>query len=198
MFTPDYLLQNPAWFHTRILVGPGQFLTRRFAERHNITAVINCAFPEDSPDWFRQTYSAQYICLQAHDNITTNLITQHYDRFEQSMREFLRNTTGTVYVHCQAGINRSAFLALAYICRNCGQSFELSIRSLRQQRPCMFQNPAFKRQVEEFVNGYISRPQSAGVSLLVNNSWNSRLLASGAGSISPRVFGATRNPEKRT
>ena len=53
---PDYLRYPAAWFYPRILVGPGNFLTQRFAAEHNITHVINCAMEYDSPDWFQDRF----------------------------------------------------------------------------------------------------------------------------------------------
>ena len=42
----------PARVHPKILVGAGSFLTPEFAREHQITHVINCAFPEDCPSWW--------------------------------------------------------------------------------------------------------------------------------------------------
>lgn len=151
MFMADYLRQPPAWFYNRVLVGAGAMLTPEFARRYGITHVINCANPEVSPEWFRKSYPDRYVCLNAYDSVLVNILTW-FPRFEAMMHRFLREGTGTVFVHCQAGINRSAFLALAYVCKNFGIDFGVAMNNAKRQRPVMFQNPVFMRQVEQFIN----------------------------------------------
>ena len=159
---PDYLRQPAAWFHTRILVGPGSFLRPGFVHQHKITHVINCAFNEDSPAWFREVNPKRYVCLEATDTLDSNLHTW-FPTFESTMHKFLQEGNGTVYVHCQAGINRSAFLALLYIIKNFHIDPPAAVQSTQKQRPCMFTNPAFRRQVEEFINGRISSEKDTGI-----------------------------------
>lgn len=173
---PTFMRQPPAWFHTRVLVGPGAFLTPAFVSKHNITAVINCAFPEDSPPWWRTVHPDRYTCLYCIDDVSVDVI-WWYPAFAAAMQTYLRDTTGVVYVHCQAGMNRSASLALAYVCKNFGADVLTSITAFQRQRPCMFQNQAFKRQVIDFVNGRVPRPQSAGGERLRRHPWDLRFTA---------------------
>lgn len=152
----DYLRQAPAWFYNRVLVGAGAMLTPTFVRKYGITHVINCAGPEDSPPWFRGSFPSNYVCLDAQDSLTTNIL-GWYPRFEACLHTFLRHGTGTVFVHCQAGINRSAFLTLTYVCKNLGIPFEQAYENAKKQRPIMFQNPVFRKQVEGFIrNGRVS------------------------------------------
>jgi len=180
IFKPDYLKQPAAWFHPRVLVGPGAYLTPTFQQQHNITAVINCAFQEDSPAWYRFNNPETYDCLYAVDGPNQDIMVW-YPGFAVSMRAFLRNTPGVVYVHCQAGMNRSASLALAYVCKNLGVNLEITMQSALRQRPCMLQNPAFKRQVCEFVNGGVPREESSRRLRLGFNTGNPGFVASGTG-----------------
>lgn len=149
---PEYLRQKPAWFHTRILVGAGGHLTPAFARQNDITHVINCAFPEDSPGWFRSAYPNRYACMSAVDSPTANIL-DWYPLFELTLHNFLRQGTGVVYVHCQAGMNRSASLALAYVCKNFSVKFEDLYPVVKRQRPIMFQNTVYMNQVKDFING---------------------------------------------
>ena len=151
---PDYLRQDPAWFHTRVLVGPGAFLTPKFVYEHGITHVINCAFPDDSPEWFQKSYPNNYACMEAVDSFFVNILAW-YPKFEETMRKFLRHGNGVVYVHCQAGMNRSASLALAYVCKNFHVKPDEIIPILKRQRPCMFQNTIYMNQVKDFINGRV-------------------------------------------
>ncbi len=165
MFAVDYLRQPPAWFHTRILVGAGTFLRPAFVQQHRITHVINCAFPGDSPEWFREIFPDRYVCLQAIDSPNQNIL-EWYPKFEETMQRFLREGNDTVYVHCQAGINRSAFLALLYVSKNFHMSLDPLILATKRQRPCMFSNTTFRKQAEEFINGCLSREKDEGISIL--------------------------------
>lgn len=165
MFTLDYLRQPPAWFHTRILVGAGTFLRPAFIQQHRITHVINCAFHEDSPTWFREVFPDKYVCLEAIDSANQNIL-NWYPKFEETMQRFLREGNGTVYVHCQAGINRSAFLALVYVCKNFNMNIDSLMVVTKRQRPCMFSNSTFRKQVEEFINGCLSCEKNEGVGIL--------------------------------
>ena len=152
----------PAYFYPRILVGAGMAMTDMFAFKHNISHVINCAFDQDSPLWFRTKYPNRYACLQAYDSPVHNIL-DWYPKFEATMHRFLQEGNGTVYVHCQAGMNRSAFLALTYVCKNFGLDMDTTIKATLLQRPIMFQNPVFMNQVKEFINnGHLSYPQNSG------------------------------------
>ena len=151
---PDYLRQSPAYFHMRILVGPGAMLTPRFAATKGITHVINCAYDNDSPEWFRIQHPSRYICLNAHDTQYHNIL-DWYPLFEAYLHTFLRQGNGVVYVHCQAGMNRSGFLALAYICKNFHMEIHQTMYTLQRQRPCLFQNPIYMNQVKSFINGCV-------------------------------------------
>jgi len=153
---PDYLRYPAAWFYPRILVGPGAFLTQRFVAEMNITHVINCASDGDCPEWFPDRYPEKYLCLDAIDSPFVNIL-DWYPKFEAKLHEFLRVGSGVVYVHCQAGMNRSGSLAMAYVCKNFHLPFEEVLVAVKKQRPVLLQNLVFMNQVREFINGYISR-----------------------------------------
>jgi hypothetical protein len=71
---PRYLFEPPAWFYPRILVGAGEMLTPAFFVIYGITHVINCAYPEHSPDWFKTSFPDRYACLNAEDSLTSNIL----------------------------------------------------------------------------------------------------------------------------
>lgn len=164
----EFLRQPAAWFHSRILVGPGAFLTPPFVERHNITHVINCSFDEYSPPWFRYQFPENYTVLNAIDSPQHNIL-DWYPDFEKAMNTYLAKGSGVVYVHCQAGMNRSASLALAYVATHFNSNFEQVVTLTKQQRSCMYQNRTFMKQVEEFVNGRVQSQKGER-----NIKWNGR------------------------
>lgn len=179
---PRYMYEQPAWFYSRILVGAGEMLTPSFFRKNNITHVINCAFPTHSPEWFRKAYPTRYVCLNAIDSPDANIL-DWYPAFEATLSTFLREGTGTVFVHCQCGINRSAFLTLTYIVLKFGLPYEKTFWTLRRQRPCMFSNPVFRKQTEEFTNGCIqdSQDKGSGSKRILNG--NTGLGSSGTGAV---------------
>ena len=155
LLQPRYLFEPPAWFYPRILVGAGEMLTPAFCSKYKITHVINCAFPEDSPAWFRMQNPTRYVGLSAEDSMNVNILTW-YPAFETALSAFLREpNSGTVFVHCQCGINRSAFLALTYTTSHFSMPYDSTFALLKKQRPCMFTNPVFRKQTETFVNGCV-------------------------------------------
>ena len=196
LFSPQFMKDPPAFFHPRILVGPGAFLSPYFAQKHEITHVINCAFDNDSPSWWRERNPAKYTVLHATDSLQTNIL-DWYPRFESTMKEFLRQGTGVVYVHCQAGMNRSGFLALAYTCKNLGMEFDPLVASVKKQRPCILQNPVFMNQVKEFINGRVQNSENAGVSFVQYHDRYARFFTPGNRPDTPRVYNQAGGPAPR-
>ncbi len=132
-----------------------------FAYKHNITHVVNCATDQDSPLWFKTKFPDKYVCLNAIDSVQANIL-DWYPAFEAWMQRFLREGSGTVYVHCQAGMNRSGSLALAYVCKNFGLDLNNVVQATRMQRPILFQNRVFMDQVKQFINGRVSGEKDSG------------------------------------
>ena len=52
-----------------------------------------------------------------------------------------------IFVHCQCGINRSAFLSLMYVCSEFNFPFASTESSVMRQRPCIMTNTVFRKQV---------------------------------------------------
>ena len=144
-----YKKDSPALIHPNILVGSGEMLTQQFAEKHMITHVINCALEEDSPAWFKLQHEFNYACLSAVDSLNVNIL-EWYPAFKSILKQFLQDPTSrTVFVHCQCGINRSAFLALMYVCDVFGFPYDKTEMSIIQQRPCALTNNSFREQVSQ-------------------------------------------------
>lgn len=186
LFLPDYLRQDPAWMYPRILVGAGGTLTHSFQAKYNITHVINCADDDMSPPWFRARYPDNYTSLNAIDSVRVNILSW-YPKFEETLRRYLREGTGTVYVHCHAGMNRSGFLAMAYVCSNMGLDADSLVRAARRQRPCILQNPVFMDQVKEFINGRVQSEKAERVHNDTDSNRNIGLTTSGDGPDPTRV-----------
>jgi hypothetical protein len=144
-----YKSDNPAVIHPSIVVGAGEMLTPEFAKDYHITHVINCASEEASPSWFKLNNPDKYACIDAIDSFTVNIL-DWYPQFKEVLKRFLQDPTSErVFVHCQCGINRSAFLALMYVCDVFKFPIEKAEYSCIFQRPCALANNVFRRQIYE-------------------------------------------------
>lgn len=190
LFSPQFMKDPPAFFHPRILVGPGCFLTPYFVQKYDITHVLNVAHDEFSPEWWRTLHPTKYKVIEAIDAANVNILFW-YPEFEKTLQEFLREGEGVVYVHCQAGMNRSGSLALAYTCKNLGMELDVLVDSVRKQRPCILQNLVFMNQVEEFINGRVQNSQNQGTQFL---SYHDRY----AGFFAPRDCTESKGDEDQT
>jgi hypothetical protein len=159
----------PAWVYPRILLGAGYQITPLFTAKYNITHVVNCAFAGDCPEWWRKRHPGKYAELHAIDSMTVRIL-DWYPEFENWMRLFLRSTNGTVFVHCKAGINRSAFLVLTFVCNNFGSDFRTLLSSVRKQRPIVCDNSAFMKQVEDELYGRLPGEKDTGNGINVDGN----------------------------
>lgn len=146
-----YLKDDPAILHPRIIFGAGAFLTPEFVKELKITHVINCAYENDSPKWFREKYPDRYHCIGADDTLTSNIL-DWYPEFKYVMKMFLSAPESErIYVHCQCGINRSGFLTLLFLCLEFSYNLENAIRVTLRQRPCALTNPAYMKQTVDYI-----------------------------------------------
>lgn len=146
-----FMMDPPAKVHSKILFGAGFFLTPEFVKDHKITHVVNCAFPNDTPSWIPEKLGSKYACLSAIDSPNVD-ITTWYPEFEKHMNSFLSSPEcEMIYVHCQAGINRSGFLTVLYCCRRFHYNYNMATRAALVQRPCALVNHSFHKQVQEYI-----------------------------------------------
>ena len=136
----------------RILLGAGFYLLPKFVNGHQITHVINCADDSACPPSFRAYLGKNYTCLNAMDD-ETNILEKHYDAFEAAMDACLRDPIcKNVYVHCQAGMNRSATLVLAYVVKRFRVDLVSLVHHVVRQRPCVMVNLYFQDYLVKFAS----------------------------------------------
>jgi hypothetical protein len=137
-----------AFIFSRILVGDVLRLTESFTNNLKITHIINCAGPK-----FNRILvpTENFECIDAIDSESVKLFDTWYPKFKETMDRFLRDPKCiNIYVHCQAGINRSAFLAIGYVVKTFGVPLERCVEKLARQRPCVLTNKAFLAQLKDF------------------------------------------------
>jgi len=136
--------------HLRILLGPA-FKVDNLMDDFGITHVVNCAGPEYSSKKFIEEFPGRHACISALDSVYED-ITKWYPLFESTMNMFLTDPScRIIYVHCQCGINRSAFLLLIFICLKFDVEPEAIIRNILIQRPCAFTNITYREQALEYI-----------------------------------------------
>ena len=87
----------------------------------------------------------------------TNIIAKHYDAFETAMDTYLRDPAcKNVYVHCQAGMNRSATLVMAYVVKRFRVQLQYLVNHVARQRPCIMTNPHFQDYLVKFASDLIN------------------------------------------
>ena len=137
--------------HIRIYIGCAEDVDIYAFEQLNITHVVNCAEDHATSPWFKHLFPERIACIGALDRPDENII-KWYPTFEKVMNTFLANPNcRSIYVHCECGINRSAFLTLIYMCVKFGYEPETMIKNIAIQRPCVFTNTAYRIQAIEYI-----------------------------------------------
>jgi hypothetical protein len=137
--------------HPRIFLGDANRVDILTFSMFKITHAINCADEYSTMKWFKNKFPNRYECMDAEDSDTFD-ITSVYPKFEETMNAFLSDPDCiNVYVHCQCGINRSAFLLLIYLCKKFRYPMDSAAKNILLQRPCCFLNTRFRKQVVDYI-----------------------------------------------
>jgi hypothetical protein len=144
-------IANP--FH-RIWVGNGGRLTDDFMKAFSITHILNCAEDNACPSNIKASLPEnRYTCINAVDSVDVQLFKTWYPTFKDALDKYLKDPSCKgVYIHCQAGMNRSAFMAAAYVIKTFGVPLGVCVSQMVAQRPCVMTNTAFQSQLIDFVN----------------------------------------------
>lgn len=128
------------------------------------THVISCVNQQEmdliSEFWAMHEYRPQHLHILVEDHPTTQ-ITQYYNQVAEWLSEQRKNTSDEVrcLIHCQAGVNRSATLAIMIYCAETGCQPSIAGEMVWSKRPGILTNSSFRQQIDEW-------HQAA-------NSWNS-------------------------
>ncbi|ACI28733.1 agip31 [Agrotis ipsilon multiple nucleopolyhedrovirus] len=119
---------------------------KRFVEEYNIGAIVSI--------WDDDMLRAQqlgiapsdYLYIYAHDDLITNIM-QHFETVYNFIRQKVHDEHKNVYVHCHAGLSRSATVLIYYLMKHYGIGVSEAYRmvnSKRRIRP----NDSFLRQLQ--------------------------------------------------
>lgn len=143
-------LDPPVLFRPNLMVGPGMFLHPRFVFANGITHVINVGEAEAAPEWVKRAFGPRYAHLPIADDDKTQLASI-YPTFEHTLLNYMRDPNARmIYVHCMAGMNRSASLTTMFVVKQTRLPLEGIMLHALRVRPCMYANPHFNAQLMEF------------------------------------------------
>eukprot|EP00928_Gymnodinium_smaydae_P050378 TRINITY_DN33938_c0_g1_i1.p1 TRINITY_DN33938_c0_g1~~TRINITY_DN33938_c0_g1_i1.p1 ORF type:complete len:200 (-),score=58.95 TRINITY_DN33938_c0_g1_i1:224-823(-) len=147
----EQLSDGPAELLPHLLLGSGDDARRpRELLARGVTHVLNCAGAavKTGADFY-QPYGIEYNEFKSEDTQGYNII-QHYEQ-AASLADAVAAKGGRLFVHCEAGVNRSGSLLLAYYCLSTGTPLLASARHCKAQRGRICTNKGFQLQVFEFV-----------------------------------------------
>ncbi|CAG2108204.1 unnamed protein product [Medioppia subpectinata] len=116
--------------------------------RVGITHII-CVRQEIESHWIRPNFpNRHYLTLDIADTPTQNII-HHFPEVTKFIDDCLRQN-GSVLVHGNAGISRSAALVIAYVMEKQNLTANQAIRVVQSKRFCIFPNEGFRQQLQEY------------------------------------------------
>lgn len=89
-----------------------------------------------------------YKVIDCVDTPSDNL-SQHFDSVCSYMSKVVDNG-GKIFVHCWAGISRSATICIAFLMYRLGVTLHAATLMCRKNRPQVYPNPGFQKQLENF------------------------------------------------
>ncbi|XP_069754879.1 dual specificity protein phosphatase 1 [Narcine bancroftii] len=109
-----------------------------------ITALINVS--ANCPNHFEECY--QYKCIPVEDSHKADISSWFLEAI--AFIDSVKNTGGRVFVHCQAGISRSATICLAYLMRANRVKLDEAFEFVKQRRSVISPNFSFMGQLLQF------------------------------------------------
>ncbi|KAJ8247149.1 hypothetical protein GJAV_G00259310 [Gymnothorax javanicus] len=143
--TPLYDQGGPVEILPFLYLGSAYHASRKdMLDTLGITALINVS--ANCPNHFEGHY--QYKSIPVEDNHKADISSWFNEAIE--FIDSVRNTGGRVFVHCQAGISRSATICLAYLMRTNRVRLDEAFEFVKQRRSIISPNFSFMGQLLQF------------------------------------------------
>lgn len=112
-------------------------------QNFKITHVLSVGIPMPEGDW-NELISLYVPCLDLPETVLTETWSTS-NKFIETAKEH----NGTVLVHCNAGVSRSASVVIAYLIMMCSYSFDEAYDLVKSKRKCVRPNDGFLRQLKK-------------------------------------------------
>ncbi|XP_048399168.1 dual specificity protein phosphatase 1 [Stegostoma tigrinum] len=143
--TPLYDQGGPVEILPFLYLGSAYHASRKdMLDALGITALINVS--ANCPNHFEEHY--QYKCIPVEDSHKADISSWFIEAIE--FIDSVKNTGGRVFVHCQAGISRSATICLAYLMRANRVKLDEAFEFVKQRRSVISPNFSFMGQLLQF------------------------------------------------
>ncbi|XP_028816059.1 dual specificity protein phosphatase 1 [Denticeps clupeoides] len=143
--TPLYDQGGPVEILPFLYLGSAYHASRKdMLDMLGITALINVS--ANCPNHFEDHF--QYKSIPVEDNHKADISSWFNEAIE--FIDSVRNNGGRVFVHCQAGISRSATICLAYLMRTNRVKLDEAFEFVKQRRSIISPNFSFMGQLLQF------------------------------------------------
>eukprot|EP00045_Choanoeca_perplexa_P001739 m.21399 g.21399 ORF g.21399 m.21399 type:complete len:238 (+) comp11137_c0_seq1:227-940(+) len=151
---PDKRKFSAAQLLPHVILGDGEdAMDLDMLTRLGVSAVVNCAASSTLTGQTNYPPHFAYLAFDALDQPEYDLLGQHFDAFSQFLEE-ARRQNRVVFVHCQAGVNRSASLCVAYLMLLQHIPLVQAIEHCARLRPCILRNEGFIEQLVVFASAH--------------------------------------------
>eukprot|EP00071_Canis_lupus_P039844 XP_022273401.1 dual specificity protein phosphatase 1 [Canis lupus familiaris] len=143
--TPLYDQGGPVEILPFLYLGSAYHASRKdMLDALGITALINVS--ANCPNHFEGHY--QYKSIPVEDNHKADISSWFNEAID--FIDSIKNAGGRVFVHCQAGISRSATICLAYLMRTNRVKLDEAFEFVKQRRSIISPNFSFMGQLLQF------------------------------------------------
>ncbi|XP_067123498.1 dual specificity protein phosphatase 16-like [Centruroides vittatus] len=120
-------------------------LNKEILQNHNITYELNVSTTCPKPDFIQD---AHFMRIPVNDNYSEKLLPYFPLAFQ--FLDKVRESSGSVLVHCLAGISRSPTIAIAYVMHHLHLNSDDAYRYVKAKRPTISPNFNFLGQLLEY------------------------------------------------
>uniref|UniRef100_A0A6A7FSF3 protein-tyrosine-phosphatase n=2 Tax=Hirondellea gigas TaxID=1518452 RepID=A0A6A7FSF3_9CRUS len=117
---------------------------RQMLQDHCVLYELNVSISCPKPDFVQDSH---FLRIPVNDNFSEKLTPYFWDAF--NFIDKVRESGGSVLVHCLAGISRSATVAIAFVMKHLHLPYEEAYRYVKNRRPTISPNINFVGQLLE-------------------------------------------------
>ncbi|KAJ8397111.1 hypothetical protein AAFF_G00009650 [Aldrovandia affinis] len=154
--TPYHDQGGPVEILPFLFLGSAYHASRKdMLDAMGISALLNVS--SNCPNHFEGVY--QYKCIPVEDNHKADISSWFAEAIEYI--DSVKDSSGRVLVHCQAGISRSATICLAYLMKRKRVRLEEAFEFVKQRRSVISPNFSFMGQLLQFESQVLATTCSA-------------------------------------